>query len=132
MNILKYFILVVSLSTITSCNHPIFFGGKTSSDMNKQISDPNIFTCQLVEKEFVNKAGKTTGLQEFYLRCSIQDYFIKLCESEVQKEDLVPFLNKGIKVRATVIDGEWDICPDADQELQSRIGKYVVIHEILD
>jgi len=103
-------------------------------EKNKQPNEEGTITGQLIEKEFRNKIGKSGGFKELYLRCSMQDYFIKLCECEVGKNDLLPFVGKGIAVKGEIVDfGEWDICPDSkDKYLQSRIGSYLVIQEILD
>lgn len=88
--------------------------------------------CQLIEKSFSNKIGiENPELKELYLRCSIQDYYIKLCESKVQKADLLKYLNKSISVKMEVKEGYWDICPSDDPKAQSRIGNYVVITEII-
>ena len=83
------------------------------------------------QKPFVIKNGVETDQMELYLRCSIQDYFIKLCESNVAREDLELYLNKGITVEMEIVDGEWDRCP-GDPVVQSRIGKYVTIKSIVD
>ncbi len=88
-------------------------------------------TCQLIQKPFIKKNNVETDIQEYYLRCSIQDYFIKLCESNVSKEDLDQYLNKGISVEMDIVEGEWDSCP-GDGEVQSRVGTYVVIKKIID
>ena len=75
----------------------LFFACKDSSKINtNEINSTksvisNSTTCQLIEKEFMNKIGKSTGVKEFYLRCSIQDYFIKFCESDVTSKELNPF-----------------------------------------
>lgn len=88
--------------------------------------------CQLVEKTFFNKVGvENPEMKELYLRCSIQDYYIKLCESKVSKSDLLKYLNKGISVKMEIREGNWDICPNDYPNAQSRIGNYVVITEII-
>ena len=88
-------------------------------------------SCQVVEKGFINKGGKTTGHMELYLRCSIQDYFIKFCESEVNKRDVAKYLNAGITVDMEIREGEWDSCPDEEFPVQSRVGFYAVIKKII-
>ena len=85
----------------------------------------------LVEKEFIGKNGIGTGRMEYYFRASIQDYFIKICDSDVSKEELVPYLNKGITVMAQTLEGDWDICTEDDFNMQSRIGWHMIIKEIL-
>lgn len=88
-------------------------------------------SCQIVEKIFRNKAGKVLGDTELYLRCSVQDYFIKFCESEVSKEEISKYINSGVTVEMEVRDGEWDSCPAQTFPVQSRVGVYVVIKKII-
>ena len=98
--------------------------------MNKSNSKPGT-ACVLIEKTSFSKRGTALDSGELYLRCSIQDYFIKFCESNVTKEELLPFRNQGITVEMEVRNGEWDRCPNSQQEVQSRIGAYAVIHKLL-
>lgn len=93
-----------------------------------------ILTGQIVKKQFINKGGKPSGFYEYYLRCSIQDYFIKFCESNITKTD-IDALNlsefDAISVEAEIKNGEWDICSGDSQYMQSRIGKYVVVYKLI-
>jgi hypothetical protein len=103
-----------------------------SSCFGQQKTTGNKYTtCQLVEKFFVKKNGEQTEISELYLRCSIQDYYIKLCESSVTREDLEPFIDQGISVEMEINEGSWDICKDDPREMQSRIGTYVIIKSII-
>lgn len=88
----------------------------------------NIITagCQVVEKAFINKGGKASDYKELYLRCSVQDYYIKFCESKVSRKKMKKYLDKGVTVTYEVKEGEWDICK-GDPEMQSRVGPYVII-----
>lgn len=92
-------------------------------------SDSGTTSCLLVEKAFVKKNGEPTDHKEIYLRCSVQDYYIKLCESKVTKKELEKYLDKGISVRMEIKEGSWDIC-EGDPVMQSRIGTYAVILSI--
>lgn len=98
--------------------------------MKKKSSSPYT-RCELVEKPFINKRGKVSKHSELYLRCSIQDYFIKICESEVSRDDLKPYIGKGIEVLMDVREGSLDLCPEDPPEAQSRVGTYVVIKKII-
>lgn len=93
--------------------------------------EPNIITagCQVVEKKFVNKGGKSTDIKELYLRCSVQDYYIKFCESKVSLKKMKKHIDKGLTVTFEVKEGEWDIC-GGDPEIQSRIGTYAIVLKI--
>ena len=133
---MKQSLLLFLIITTISCNRKGTQVNNSEQNNHQSMSvdkvaDQGHLTCQLVEKEYVNRMGKSSGLKELYLRCSIQDYFIKICESDVIKDALIPYLNKGIKVKVTILDGDWDICPNEEHELQSRVGKYVIIHEII-
>lgn len=103
---------------------------ETTKIHEKKLGEPN--TCQLIEKEFVNKGGKITEYKELYLRCSIQDYFIKLCESKVTKKELEKYLNKGITIEMEIKEGMWDHCNDNPAYAQSRVGNYVIIKKIIE
>ena len=93
--------------------------------------EPNIIIagCVVVEKAFVNKVGKTTEFKELYLRCSIQDYYIKFCESKVSLKKMKKYIDKGLTVTYEVKEGEWDIC-EGEPEIQSRIGAYAIVLKI--
>lgn len=125
---MKHVIYLISLSLIVACNNSKEIA--QSKGMSKTEAKPYIYSCQLIEKEFVNKGGKMTGFKELYLRCSVQDYFIKLCESSVTKKELEPYIDKGISVEVEVKDGMWDHCSDNLAEVQSRMGPYIIIKKI--
>jgi hypothetical protein len=102
-----------------------------SFSQTKTPSKTNVTTtgCEVVEKAFVNKGGKTSEFKELYLRCSIQDYFIKFCESKVPLKKMKKYINQGLTVTYEVREGEWDIC-EGDPEMQSRIGTYAIVLKI--
>lgn len=102
----------------------------TGFSQNGEMIDDGITRCVLIKKPFISKNDKTTDQYEWYLRCSVQDYYIKLCEGKVKASDLEPYLNKGIAVRMEVRDGSWDICKGDPEYAQSRIGRYAVILKI--
>jgi len=106
----------------------ISFTGSTQEDREMK---PSEYTyCELIEVSFTNKMGVDSDVKELYLRCSVQDYFIKFCESKVTREELEPLVNTGIKVKMKIMDGNWDICPDDFQNMQSRVGRYAVIETL--
>lgn len=88
-------------------------------------------TCQLIEKSFINKAAKTTRINELYLRCSVRDYFIKLCEGRVSAARLRPHLGSGVTVKMDIRKGMLDHCHENPARSQSRTGTYVVIQELV-
>lgn len=94
------------------------------------------FSCEVISKPFVNKRGQKTNRVDYYLRRSIQDYFIKFCESSISQSDLESHLklqeNKSIKmirVEADFNEGSWDDCGQGD-EVESRMGEYAIIKRI--
>tara|TARA_B100000809_G_scaffold257316_1_gene298666 strand:- start:3769 stop:4119 length:351 start_codon:yes stop_codon:yes gene_type:complete len=102
------------------------FSCKSTSEINSQT-----ITCQLIEKEFTHKGGEFTETKELYLRCSTQDYFIKVCESNITAEQLKPYLNKTIKVDMEIKKGLLDHCETIPEYAQSRSGTYVVLKKII-
>jgi hypothetical protein len=94
-----------------------------------------VVSGQLISKEMIRKNGKAAGFGELYYRLSVQDYFIKFCESSVTKEELEPFVNTdtsfvSVTMEVSVQEGDWDICEGSPAEMQSRIGKYIVVHKL--
>jgi hypothetical protein len=95
-----------------------------------------IVTAPLVLKSFVKKSGERTDLKEWYIQRSIQDYFIKFCESKVTRQELEAYLAehggplKTAKLEVEFREGNWDICDD-NELMQSRVGAYVVIYRIV-
>ncbi len=92
-----------------------------------------ILSGVLVKKPYVDRRGIVREKEEYYLRGSAQDYYIKICEGSVTREELDDFYErsgmvKGISVLGEIREGEWDVC---EEEVASRVGKYVVIYEIL-
>jgi len=96
-----------------------------------------IISAPIVSKPFVKKNGEPTDRTELYIRRSIQDYFIKFCESEVTREALEDHLSsingfvKAVSLEVEFRKGEWDVC-DENLAQQSRIGEYIVIHRIVN
>ena len=96
-----------------------------------------IITAPIIKKNFVNKAGRTTDHVEYYIQQSIQDYFIKFCESNVSIKELNEKLEniegdiKALQLEVEMREGDWDIC-DGNHEIQSRIGEYMVVLKILE
>lgn len=135
-----YIYLTAVLLLFASCKKTVV----TESTMGKipkradQKSGDNrvIISAEIVEKTFVNKAGKVTDKKEFYIRRSIQDYFIKFCESVVSRDELRTAWEKEsgfiktLRMEVEFRKGKWDDCGEEEVELQSRLGEYAVLHRI--
>lgn len=98
--------------------------------------DKVIVTAPLVLKSFVKKNGELTDLKEWYIQRSIQDYFIKFCESKITRKELEDYLAQQgnplntAKLEIEFREGNWDICDD-NELMQSRVGEYVIVHRIV-
>ena len=96
-----------------------------------------VIKAPIVKKNFVNTAGKPTDHVEYYIRQSIQDYYIKFCESNISIKELNEKLEniegdiKALQLEVEMREGDWDIC-DGNHEIQSRIGEYMIILKILE
>lgn len=110
-----------------------------SNNKTRDISSSNgkyIISAPVIIKNFVKKNGEISTHKEMYLQRSIQDYYIKFCESKISKEDLENHLStingeiKVVTLEVEFLDGSWDIC-DGDVEQQSRMGAYIIIHRIV-
>jgi len=122
------FFLIILLVSCASQKNVVEEKQENKSDSIELVSAP------IVEKPFFNKAGKKMDFTEFYIQQSAQDYYIKFCESRVSREELETALSKiegnikTLTIEVTFKEGLWDSCED--YEVQSRVGKYVVLHEI--
>lgn len=110
----------------------LFILFSTLSFAQEKDSSVPYFSCQIIEKPFIIKNGIESDKMELYLRCSMDDFFIKFCESGVTGESIEAYLDKGIMVDFEIREGSWDICEDDYENAQSRIGHYAVIHHILE
>ena len=131
-------LFALSTSLLFSCST-----SKEKTSQQNNVSDKNpaekpyLITAPIVKKQFVNKAGRTTDHVEYYIQQSIQDYFIKFCESNVSIKELNEKLEniegdiKALQLEVEMREGDWDIC-DGNHEIQSRIGEYMVILKILE
>lgn len=111
---------------------------QVKKQVNQKTDDGyQIVTAELVKKKFQNKVGSETGQEEWYMRMSVQDYYIKFCESDITSKQLEEALDqqdsliKSLTLKVDFREGEWDIC-DINSRAQSRIGRYVVVKEILE
>lgn len=112
---------------------------KTMHNKTKDFSSGDntyIISAPISEKYFYTKNGVRTDKKEYYIQRSIQDYFIKFCESKVSKEDLQEAWDKeegfmkALKLEVEFRKGEWDNCGNQEPAPQSRLGDYVVVHKI--
>ena len=141
MNTPKNLLLFIGISALLfsffACNNKNITKKDNTETIEETTSETMIITAPLVKKAFVNKGGKTSDFQEWYIRLSSADYFIKFCESKVSKaelekeiepqaEEMIISLSLEIEIR----EGEWDIC-DETEMIQSRVGEYAVIHRII-
>jgi len=90
------------------------------------------YTGEVLLKTGTNKAGKPLSMPDYYFRLSMGDYFIKVCESVIDDKTLAEKVGKFITVKGTIKKGEWDTCPGDPEGIQSRIGDYFVITELIN
>lgn len=88
-----------------------------------------IVTAKLIRKKAYNKAGREMPYSgDFFLILNGTETFVKLMESKVTSEQLEPLLDQKSKFSIIQREGLWDT---DDPNVQSRIGPYVAILEIL-
>ncbi len=103
---------------------------KGSTEESKIISSPVVYKNRIIKGE-VQETG------DYYIQRSIQDYFIKFCESKVSIDELEKYLTdqesmiKVVKAEVEFHNGEWDSC-DEEAKVASRTGEYVVLLRLID
>ncbi|MEM7186077.1 MAG: hypothetical protein AAF466_05400 [Bacteroidota bacterium] len=94
-----------------------------------------LITAPVVSKKIITPEGQVTDETELYIRRSIQDYYIKFCESDVTRDELETHLDglegeiKAVTMEVVQLDGDWDIC-DGVQLQPTRVGPYMIIRRI--
>lgn len=133
-----YRVLII-LALMSSCNYQKTMATTNKTPDLKTENDTEIIYAPIVYKSFTKKNGVTTNNQEMYVQRSIQDYFIKFCESNITRLDLENYLREHRKndliqtvtLEVSFKNGEWDAC-DEDQQVESRTGDYIIIHRIVE
>ena len=89
-----------------------------------------IVTAKLIRKKSFNKAGRELpGAGDFFLVINGKETFVKMMDSKVTTDDLEPLLDKKSKFRIVRGEGLWDT---DDPNVQSRIGPYIAIIEVIE
>lgn len=88
-----------------------------------------IITGKVTAVPFVTKSGrKIKGAESLFLEINNQRYFIKIQAGQVSRMELEKWLDQSITVKVLRATGAWD---SDDPNVQSRIGDYVAILEVL-
>lgn len=92
-------------------------------------NEVKILEGTVIEVPFVNKAGRTIiGAESLFFKTTVERYFIKFSAGKVLRVDLEKSIGQTIKVKSYTTFGLWDT---DDPNVQSRVGDYIVILEIL-
>ncbi|HDQ15815.1 MAG TPA: hypothetical protein ENN45_02015 [Bacteroidetes bacterium] len=141
MNTPKKLLLFIGISTLLlsffACNNKNITKKDNTETIEETTSETMIVSAPLVKKAFVNKGGKTNDFQEWYVRLSTADYFIKFCESKLSRAELEKEIEPqaeemiiSLSMEIEISEGEWDICNETEM-IQSRVGEYAIIHRII-
>jgi hypothetical protein len=121
----------------------IFLIGNSSCSIRYPYTKQPMNKTQLESRsslEFVSKIsndakGEKSIDEEWYVRLSVQDYFIKWCECGVTQKEVEKLLAKQtgmiktLEVDFEIKSGDWDNC-DPNVIATSRTGKYVIINNV--
>ena len=134
---LSCFVLFLGL-LFSSCSTPkegIESGLKTPDEKTER--GTYIITAPIVYKSAMSKRNVDMEFKDVYIQRSIQDYYIKFCESMISRAELEEHMNKisgdikALTLEVQFREGEWDIC-EGDPMMQSRIGQYVIIYRVVE
>ncbi len=121
---MKYLLLLSLTFTIPTFAHTGIETPVKSIQENQKIMKGTI-----EREQFENKIGKKVkGIYDYKFTTKNKTYHINLHESSVTEAEMKQILGKKIKVALSVKDGLWDT---DDPNVQSRVGEYVAIHEVL-
>lgn len=128
---------LVGLFLLNACGT---LGTKSTTMGKKKRPDPQTvdgrvrISGPIVQRKRMKKNGEWSGEVDFYVQRSVQDYFIKFCESEVTLEAFqehwegIDSMIKTMGLEVEFREGLWDQC--GEEEVQSRVGPYLVVYQI--
>lgn len=119
-------VLIILLALcISGCRHSdsaVMGGPKTATSVS-------LYKGKVVSGVFVNKVGRENPkIIDLYFEIEGEEYFIKFIDSKVKRNEMLEHADKELNVRASFHTGLWDT---NDPNTQSRVGKYIVIYEIV-
>lgn len=86
-------------------------------------------TAKVIYEPFINKAGKVIeGVGDYFLIYDDIQWFVKFSESQIKPEQLRNLIDQNTTFELMEMEGLWDT---DDPNVQSRIGKYVAILQII-
>ncbi len=101
-----------------------FFYTRTNIDI------PYKFNGIIIKLPFENKAGKIIeGVYDYFVVVNGINYFIKTMLSPPDRNSLDKYIDKEVQCKVLLKNGMWDA---DDANVQSRVGKYVILMEISD
>ena len=117
-------LLFITLCLITNLS------SYSQTQKDTMVNNSRIYTGEIIKVNFVDKACREhKDSFNYFFETEDKQYFIKISEGNVSREELAKYYNKKIKVRAVIIlFGLWDT---NDPNVQSRVGDYLIFKEIL-
>jgi hypothetical protein len=99
--------------------------------MNELDNDTLILKGKIIKNTFKNKANREyKNITELYIKTEKETYFIKFRDGKVLRKDLEKYVDKDVQLKVILREGTWDTSA-GDPPAQSRIGKYLVVLEII-
>ncbi|MFH2095091.1 MAG: hypothetical protein ABIJ16_05275 [Bacteroidota bacterium] len=129
----SYFLLFYSILILSACTG-------SRKQVIDDIMEPSVFedtkmgeytgTGKIVKIQFVDKGGRPVeGVYDLYIEFDGKQYFIKTSGSKYTFNELLEYEGKEINCKININRGLWDT---DDPNVQSRVGNYAVIMEILN
>jgi len=84
---------------------------------------------KFLKEQFFNKAGREIpGVFDWFFETIGNKYFVKIRAEDVTTEKLEIYKNELLHVRGLIFEGLWDT---DNPDVQSRVGKYIVILQLI-
>ena len=123
---MKYLLVILLFPLSVNAQVSISSKSKIADKAEKEI----IVKATVLQIQGTNKAGRPLpGSGDFYLLYKNEEHFIKFSESKIKPEQLNRYIGKKCEFRIIERNGLWDT---DNPEVQSRIGDYVSVLEILN
>lgn len=123
MPMLKY--LPIIFLFVTACKT----SSVSQSDSMEKKDNKKTVVAKVVKETYENKAGRViNGVEDYFLEYAGERWFIKFSCGQITPAMIAPYDNKTATFKLDEKEGLWDT---DEPDVQSRIGKYVCVFEIL-
>lgn len=126
---MKCFFILTALFVFVSCKTTLKESDKEDEELMTNFPMKTVI-AKVIYEPFVNKAGRLIeGAGDLFLVYDDQSWFIKFSAGTVLRSEVEKFIDTTATFSVMEMEGLWDT---DDPNVQSRVGRYVAVFDIID